>query len=193
MTVSIHRDMGKSYPVSARPRRVKTSRRIRMRSVMTPSTPRSSSSSIVLSSLIVQTCTAKCARWAASTNRLVTIRTGPCRIGTWTQSAPRRGIAPHIADRRVSATAPGPIDVHARPRPSVRIRRRRRSENEPTQTRSHTSRRSSSAASGPTQASDLGSMLIRTDGHRSRTSSKRGTPMPRPRNGKLCPPSTENA
>ena len=59
-------------------------------------------------------------------------------------------------------------------------------------TRFQASRRSSRATRGSTDGSDLGSMLTRTSGHRRRNSSRRGTRIPRPRNGKLLPPSGEN-
>ena len=125
---------------SGRARRAKTSRSSSRRSVMMPSTPRSSSSFIVSASLIVHTCTGRPVRCAAAMNRLVTIVMGPRRTGTWMQSAPKRGIAPELASSRASATACGPIDVHPRPRPSARIRRSRRSENEPMHTRPQPSR-----------------------------------------------------
>ena len=59
-----------------------------MRSVMMPSTPRSSNSCIAAGSSIVQTCTCMPSRCACRTNRLSTTRTLAYRSGTWTAATP---------------------------------------------------------------------------------------------------------
>src|SRR6202140_3451733 len=174
------------------PRSTSTWRSARSRSVMMPSTPRSSNSFMVASSLTVQTWMGSPERWAAFTKPAVT-RLKSCHwMGTWTQSASSRAIRPASAKVHAIVTALRPIDVHTRRFVRARTRSRRRSEYEPMHTRSCASSRCSNAASGPTQTSSLGSMLTRTSGQRVSSSSSVGTWTPLPRNGNVAPPSAVN-
>jgi hypothetical protein len=87
-----------------------------MRSLITSSTPLSRSSLIVASSLIVQTCTARRARCAASTNRLLTIRIGPWSARYLDAVGAQ---ARHHAGRRGEARDRNRVRPYRRARPSA--------------------------------------------------------------------------
>ena len=103
--------------VGQAPRARRTSRRTSTRSVMIPSTPRSSSRCISAAESTVQTCT-RCPPACASLTRPgVTTRNGPNRSGTCAQGTPRGASAaasPEVAAARSSRTPRGPSEVHSR-------------------------------------------------------------------------------
>jgi len=146
------------------PRSIMTSRSTAGRSVMIPSTPRSSSRCISSGASIVQTWTSREQEWARSMNRWSTSVTPAVATGTWTHLPPGcRRPSPKL-EARSFATPLGPKEVQ-RSDPSIdAMRSILRSENDPIHTRSTASRSVRSAASGSTTASCLGSMFTRRSG-----------------------------
>jgi len=146
------------------PRSIMTSRSTAGRSVIIPSTPRSSSRCISCGSSIVQTWTSSEQECARSMNRRSTSVTPAVATGTWTHLPPgcRRPI-PKL-EARSFATPFGPRDVQRSGPSSEAMRSILRSENDPMHTRSTASISVRSAARGSTTASCFGSMFTRSSG-----------------------------
>ncbi len=155
----------------------RTSLSMSVRSVISPSTPRSSSVCISSGSSMVQTCTCRPAAWARRTNAGVTTTSGPRLCGTCSATGPRASSrASRLLGRpRNSAASRGWADVATRPAVRRRNVRSRRPEKEPTRTRSQASRAAMNSASGATAPEALRSMLNREPGKVSNSSARVGT------------------
>ena len=136
------------------PRSISTSLSTSVRSVIRPSTPRSSSSSISAGSSTVHTCTWRAGRVGPAYEPAVTTGSRPRRCGTCSAATRPRVTQPASRPTGGSQEQPPPRPGPPRSRPGRAVARRkasiRRCENEPTQTRSWRRVRSSRSASGGT-------------------------------------------